>query len=463
MDEGTTTLRQICGYKQVGLCALFGALLVSLGSTSWMAPSHLQSSIAHLPKTATLPKLMSPAVKYRSRMTAHDSVPDHAAHVVARLPPIGSPSASRELHLKTLYSVLHLDVLALFGSLVAIVVFATQWWHRRPSHSHFATRTLGSCAMMATSGTVEPCSLPLSTGITMKYLSCEPTKPSTLPLVLFVHGSLHGAWCWAKHWMPYLANHGIGSVAINLRGTSGAPPPPGYNDGKKLVPLEDHLQDLSAALIHFANQGRPVVLVGHSFGALMAMKLMERPEIRALCSSTGGATMPALAGLSLLCSVPPVGNGPMVGRMLKETPVLAFKVTWGLAAKRVKFNVDLCREVFFNKEMPAATVEEYMRHFCEDGDYSLNLSEVNANLPVLTADASGQASWVGDQGLSPASVLVLGSEKDIIVDTPGLQETGRFCGTQPVILKRAAHDVMLDSEAWQDGAEKLQHWVESLS
>ena len=104
-----------------------------------------------------------------------------------------------------------------------------------------------------------------------------------------------------------------------------------------------------------------------------------------------------------------------------------------------------------------------MRHFCEDGDYSLNLSEVNANLPVLTADASGQASWVGDQGLSPASVLVLGSEKDIIVDTPGLQETGRFCGTQPVILKRAAHDVMLDSEAWQDGAEKLQHWVESLS
>ena len=58
----------------------------------------------------------------------------------------------------------------------------------------------------------------------------------------------------------------------------------------------------------------------------MAMKLMERPEIRALCSSTGGATMPALAGLSLLCSVPPVGNGPMVGRMLKETPVLAFKV-----------------------------------------------------------------------------------------------------------------------------------------
>ena len=137
-------------------------------------------------------------------------------------------------------------------------------------------------------------------------------------------------------------------------------------------------QDLSAVVRYFAAEsGRPVALVGHSFGALLLMKVMEQPEIRALCTPSPPQE-PGVAGLALLCSVPPVGNGPMVGRLMMSTPVLAWKITWGLAAKRAQQNAELCREIFFNKEMPLDVIEG--AHCC------LFL------VPIPPATAEGKAS-----------------------------------------------------------------------
>ncbi len=41
--------------------------------------------------------------------------------------------------------------------------------------------------------------------------------------------------------------------------------------------------------------------------------------------------------------------------------------------------------------------------------------------------------------------LVLGGGEDVIVDRQALEESGRVYGVQPVILKNAAHDIMLVS------------------
>lgn len=40
-------------------------------------------------------------------------------------------------------------------------------------------------------------------------------------------------------------------------------------------------------------------------------------------------------------------------------------------------------------------------------------------------------------------VLVLGGDQDLIVDAQALEESAELYGTQPVILKNAAHDIML--------------------
>lgn len=46
-----------------------------------------------------------------------------------------------------------------------------------------------------------------------------------LPPLVFIHGSYHAAWCWAEHWMAFLASKGYETYSISLRGTSGTPIP----------------------------------------------------------------------------------------------------------------------------------------------------------------------------------------------------------------------------------------------
>ena len=82
----------------------------------------------------------------------------------------------------------------------------------------------------------------------------ETSNTVLRPLVLLVHGAWHGAWCWAAL-QSELDQHGIASLAIDL---------PGH--GASTLPLSDmhgdaqHVADIALKI------GRPVVLVGHSYG-----------------------------------------------------------------------------------------------------------------------------------------------------------------------------------------------------
>ena len=105
-----------------------------------------------------------------------------------------------------------------------------------------------------------------------------------------------------------------------------------------------------------------------------------------------------------------------------------------------------------------------MRHIAVDALYTADQQEVGRTLPALVADSArgGQAAWVGPAGLPTTRTLVLGAGADALVDAEGVRETARFLGTTAVVLEGVAHDVMLDSERWQEGAEVLQRWLERL-
>jgi pimeloyl-ACP methyl ester carboxylesterase len=91
--------------------------------------------------------------------------------------------------------------------------------------------------------------------------------------------------------------------AVSLRGTSMTGMPP--NDPGETVVIDEHLRDVEY-VIDTVRQSHPngpkPVIIGHSFGGIVAMKLLENPRVRNKVS-----------GLALLCSVPPSGNGPMTG------------------------------------------------------------------------------------------------------------------------------------------------------
>ena len=82
----------------------------------------------------------------------------------------------------------------------------------------------------------------------------ENTPANESPLVVLVHGAWHGAWCWAAL-QAELDNRGIPSIAVDL---------PGH--GASTLPFGDLYGDAQHVVDVATRFGRPVILVGHSYG-----------------------------------------------------------------------------------------------------------------------------------------------------------------------------------------------------
>ena len=165
--------------------------------------------------------------------------------------------------------------------------------------------------------------------------------------ILFIHGSFHSAWCFAENYMEYFSNAGHDCYAISLRGTAATNMPPEYPGDS--VKIEDHVEDVSFALgvirKFYEDEGITDIpapaLVAHSFGGMVAMKMMEREELRRQVS-----------GVALLCSVPPSGNGPMTQRFVAQDLCGSLKIVWGFVLKGATLSPTTCRELFFDDTVP---------------------------------------------------------------------------------------------------------------
>lgn len=102
-------------------------------------------------------------------------------------------------------------------------------------------------------------------GPSLYYASAMPTGGAKAVLAV-IHGYAdHGARY--AHVMGALAEHGIGSVAIDLRGHGRAQGPRGY-----CVRFDEFLDDAAELrrLVEARAKGAPMLLFGHSFGGLVA-------------------------------------------------------------------------------------------------------------------------------------------------------------------------------------------------
>ena len=116
----------------------------------------------------------------------------------------------------------------------------------------------------------------LSTGVQMQVMSALPPKNTVQqttgimkPPILFLHGSFHGAWCWAEHFFPYFVARGYPVIAPNWRGTKGT----FAGEGVQKVKIMEHVADLQSILdevvpsiLAETENQLPPVIVCHSFG-----------------------------------------------------------------------------------------------------------------------------------------------------------------------------------------------------
>jgi len=267
-----------------------------------------------------------------------------------------------------------------------------------------------------------------------------PGELSKRPLIL-VPGSYHAAWCW-KYFQPYFASRGYPSYAISLRG-SGLSTTGGTTTA---IDLATHLSDLDALYAHLNLSGTAPVLIGHSTGGLLVQHW------------SAASPKGKFSGGVLMASKPPIDHNDLTWRLTSKYGLrYAWRITTGFAFKRFVSNLDLTREVFFSpKHTPGYdealegddVLREYMRNFAD-------LSKLPTDLKSTQAPVSAPGDLFG-------KTLVLGGERDKIIDLEALQETAEFFGVKgtEILLKDAPHDLMLSSQ-WRTAADTILDWLDN--
>jgi pimeloyl-ACP methyl ester carboxylesterase len=155
----------------------------------------------------------------------------------------------------------------------------------------------------------------------------ENASPDESPLIVLVHGAWHGAWCWAAL-QAELDNRGIPSIAVDL---------PGH--GASMLPFGDLHGDARHVVDVVTRLGRPVVLVGHSYGGgviteaghqLLAerrVRLRHLVYLTAFCLDEGESVMqlaqhPSGGPVDLGAAMRPLDNGTSILDREKAGPAL---------------------------------------------------------------------------------------------------------------------------------------------
>jgi pimeloyl-ACP methyl ester carboxylesterase len=245
-------------------------------------------------------------------------------------------------------------------------------------------------------------------------------KQHSTPL-LFIHGMLHGAWCWDVHFLDYFAQHGYAAHALNLRGH-------GNSDGREKLRwtrIADFVEDVANAVQQLPSTP---ILIGHSMGGFIIQKYLE------------DHTAP---GAVLLSSPSPAGLLPTAIRTARRQPWVFAKVNLTLSLQPFIATPQLVGEAFFSKDLPEEQLLEYWKQ-TQDDSFMAFLDMVALDLPKP------------EKVKTP--VLILGVARDNMIAPREIEATARAYNTQAQIIPNAAHNSMLDPH-WEVVAERILAWL----
>jgi pimeloyl-ACP methyl ester carboxylesterase len=227
--------------------------------------------------------------------------------------------------------------------------------------------------------------------------------------ILCIPGGYHGAWCFAS-WLALFAEAGIAAAALESRGKGTL-----EADADPATGVEDYATDAVQAS---AAMGGRVVLLGHSLGALVALRAAERLD--------------GVAGLLLVAPSPPgnlPGAAPVAtvpeGAMLRP-PAEPVVVARYLAGARPEGLAGYLAAL--SSESPRALNDRYaLRITIEPSRF--------AGLPVLVLEAGCDDAERHPAGQDAATARFLGGVHRLLPDAPHCLMTGPWAraGAAPLI------------------------------
>lgn len=248
-----------------------------------------------------------------------------------------------------------------------------------------------------------------------EVVSLEAERDEGRPPILFVHGLRHAAWCWQEHWMPELARRGWPVHALSLRGhgaSEGA-------DRLSRTVLRDYVHDVMQAIVRLPR--RPV-LVGHSMGALVVQRVLER--------------YPARAGV-LLAPVPGHSGLAMGARYARTDPAGYAQVLLGRPLPMDR------GDLFPGLDEPVAR-----RH----------LDRLGGESPIVQWELTLPRRMPRIE--SP--VQILATPDDTLIPVGDVRRLGRALDAEPVWFEGMGHDLMLDAR-WREPLDAMTAWLETVA
>ena len=242
------------------------------------------------------------------------------------------------------------------------------------------------------------------------------------PPLVFVHGGyIHGG-CWDLNFLPHFNDLGYHCHAVDLSGH-------GKSEGRDDLDSYDinHYAGDVAQVV--AGLDAPPVLIGHSMGALVVQRYLER----------GTA-----AGVVMMAPVPTTGLTACSIQLNQKQPDFLREAAYAVRGKYTENTVRVMREVYFS---PDVTQEQF------------------ASFKPLVQDESTTAiaemmalAWRPPSRRPKIPALVMGGELDAIFPANMLHFTATGWNAETCVIPRAGHMLMMEPQ-WTTAASRIDNWI----
>ena len=250
------------------------------------------------------------------------------------------------------------------------------------------------------------------------------------PALLFVHGAYVGAWCWDVHFLPYLAKRGYPSYAASLRGHGSS----GCDVDYALLGIDDYVDDVERTCERIEG---PLILVGHSMGALVVRRLLAR---------AAPATARAL-GAVLMAPVPSTGLTPAVWGLALRSPLLLAEMNQVQFGHARFDQLTHIRRALFSVFADDVLIRSYFARMQREAQRAL------FEMSMLHLLVQPPAPKV--------PLLVLGAADDGFFAPELIAATARGLAAPCEFFADMAHAMMLEA-GWRDVADRIAAWTDHV-
>jgi pimeloyl-ACP methyl ester carboxylesterase len=269
----------------------------------------------------------------------------------------------------------------------------------------------------------------MSDSPSLEIVTLDPPNLADPRPLLFVHGALHGAWCWEDNFMPYFRDHGYSTTALSLRGHAGSP----AVKSLRTVRIADYVADVAQVVDTF---DRPPIIIAHSMGGFVVQKYLES-------LGASGSRIPLAV---LISSVPPKGVIGFSIRMLGKHPLRFLEAIGKLKLSPMFKTTNLFRDAFMSSDVPLDSVQPHLDRMTEESFVAF--------LDLLVLDLPKPSKIV-------TPMLVIGGTRDVAVSAKESVGTAKAYGTKAEIFD-IAHDMMIEKN-WEEVANFIRAEIEKTA